>query len=332
MIMEHINIGNVKIEKTLALAPMASVADRPFRHLCMEYGASYCVTEMVSSKGLCYSDNKTAELCTITEKERPCGIQLFGSEPDFMAKSVKLILPYDPDIIDINMGCPVPKVVNNGSGSALLKNIPLAVDIVKAVKSQTDKPVTVKMRIGWDDNTVNALEFANAIEKAGADAIAVHGRTRMQYYSGSANWDIIKQVKENSSVPIIGNGDVTDLESCLKMYEHTHCDLVMVGRGAYGNPFLFEEVKSHFEGKPYTPPTLEQRMETMLYHIRLILENSKCEEFGIKTARKHSAWYMTGLYGSAKFRSRCYSLSSYDDAVQLAKDFIELQKTHICEI
>lgn len=326
--MNYLNIGKVKMEKTLALAPMAGVADEPFRHLCMEYGASYCVSEMVSSKGLCYSDNKTAELCNIKNTDRPCAIQLFGCEPDFMAKSVKLILPYNPDIIDINMGCPVPKIVNNGSGSALLKNIPLAMDIVKAVKSETDKPITVKMRIGWDDTSINALEFANAIEKSGADAITVHGRTRMQFYSGNANWDIIKQIKQNSSIPIIGNGDITTLQDCLKMYDYTNCDLAMVGRGAYGNPFLFSEVKSYFNGKPYTPPTIEERMDTMLYHISLILQNSKSEELGIKTARKHSTWYMTGLYGSAKFRSRCYSISSYNDAVQLAKDFIELQKNH----
>lgn len=323
--MQYINIGNIKIKKTLALSPMAGVTDKPFRHLCMENGASYCVTEMVSSKGLCYSDHKTEELCNITEVERPCAIQIFGSEPDFMAKSIKLILPYNPDIIDINMGCPVPKIVNNNSGSALMKNIPLAMDIVKAVKSQTDKPVTVKMRIGWDDNSINAIEFANAIEKAGADAITIHGRTRMQFYSGRANWDIIKQVKENSSIPIIGNGDISTLNDCIKMYDYTNCDLAMVGRGAYGNPFLFKEVNSYFENKPYNPPTIQERMDTMLYHIRLILENSKSEEFGMKVARKHSAWYMSGLYGSAKFRSRCYSLNTYQEAVQLANDFVQLQ-------
>lgn len=326
--MDYINIGNVKIKKTLALSPMAGVTDKPFRHLCMEKGACYCVTEMVSSKGLCYSDHKTKELCTISNVERPCAIQIFGSEPDFMAKSIKLILPFNPDIIDINMGCPVPKIVNNNSGSALMKNIPLATDIVKSVKSETDKPITVKMRIGWDDNSINAIEFANAIEKAGADAITVHGRTRMQFYSGKANWDIIKQIKENSSIPIIGNGDINTLEDCLKMYEHTNCDLAMVGRGAYGNPFLFDEVNSYFAGKSYTAPTIEERMNTMLYHIKLILQDSKCEEFGIKVARKHSAWYLNGLYGSAKFRSRCYSLNSYQEAEQLAKDFIELQKCH----
>lgn len=323
--MNYIYIGNVRVKQTLALAPMAGVADRPFRQLCTEHGASYCTTEMVSSKGLCYSDTKTAELCTIGDNERPCAIQLFGCEPDYMAKAVRLVLPYNPDVIDINMGCPVPKIVNNGSGSSLLKDIPLAMDLVRAVKSETDKPVTVKMRIGWDDDSINAVPFANAMEKAGADAIAVHGRTRMQYYSGKANWDTIKQVKENSSVPIIGNGDINTLQDCLDMYEYTHCDLAMVGRGAYGNPFLFDEVNAYFEGKPYVPPTLEQRMDTMLYHIRLILATSKSEELGMKVARKHSAWYMTGLYGSAKFRSRCYSLSTYQDAVTLAEDFIKLQ-------
>lgn len=321
-------MGDVRIEKTVALSPMAGVTDGPFRRLCMERGASYCVTEMVSSKGLCYSDRKAEELCTISEVERPCAIQVFGSDPDSMAKSIKSILPYDPDVIDVNMGCPVPKVVKDGSGSALMKNIPLAMDVVKAVKSQTDKPITVKMRIGWDDNSINAIEFANAMERSGADAITVHGRTRMQYYSGRANWDIIKQVKENSSIPIIGNGDINTLEDCLRMYELTNCDLTMVGRGAYGNPFLFDEIHSYFERKPYTPPTVQERMDTMLYHIRLILENSKSEEFGIKVARKHSAWYMNGLYGSAKFRARCYSLNSYQEAVQLANDFIRLQEYH----
>ncbi len=329
--MDYINIGKVKIAKTLALAPMAGVADRPFRRLCMEYGASYCVSEMVSSKGLCYSDRKTEALCTITSLERPCAIQLFGCEPEYMAKAVKLILPYSPDIIDINMGCPVPKVANNGSGSALMKDIPLAMDIVKAVKSETDLPVTIKMRIGWNENSINALEFANAMEKAGVDAIAVHGRTREQYYSGKANWEVIKQVKQNSSIPIIGNGDVFTLQDCLSMYSTINCDLVMVGRGAYGNPFLFKEVRCYFNGEQYTPPTIQERMDVMLYHIRLILQNSVSEEVGIKLARKHSAWYMTGLYGSAKFRSRCYSLSSYQDAVTLAKDFVALQKEHFGE-
>lgn len=325
--MEHTNFGNVKVDKTLALAPMAGVADRPFRHLCMEYGASYCVSEMVSAKGLCYSDAKTEELCTIGEGERPCAIQLFGCEPEYMARAVRLVMPYDPDVVDINMGCPMPKIVNNGSGSALLRNAPLAADVVRAVKSETDRPVTVKMRIGWDDSS-NAVEFANAVERAGADAITVHGRTRAQCYTGDADWDTIREIKRHSSVPIVGNGDVTTLEDCLRMYEYTRCDLVMVGRGAYGNPFLFEEVKSHFEGKPYTPPTLERRMEAMLHHIRLILEVSRSEELGMRTARKHAAWYLTGLYGSARFRSRCYSLNSYEDAVRLVEDFVELQRSH----
>lgn len=322
-----VNIGNVAVRKTAVLAPMAGVADRAYRLMCKKYGASYLVSEMVSAKGICYSDRKTAELCTVTDEERPMAVQLFGSEPDFMAEAVKIVLQYNPDTIDINMGCPVPKVVNTGAGSALMKDIVLASAITEsAVKSAGNVPVTVKIRSGWDAGHINAVEMAKALENSGASAVAVHGRTRDQFYSGNADWDIIRKVKNAVKIPVIGNGDVTDLESCLAMYESTGCDLVMIGRGSYGNPFIFEEINAHFSGKEYTPPDVSEKMRVMLEHIRLIISMSeKSEEFAMHEARKHASWYMNGYYGSAKFRGRCYQLSSYAEAESLAEEFISLQ-------
>ncbi|MBQ7046657.1 MAG: tRNA dihydrouridine synthase DusB [Oscillospiraceae bacterium] len=326
--MEYINIGNVKIKKTAALAPMASVADRAYRTLCREYGACYTVSELISAKGLCYNDTKTAELCTITEKERPMALQLFGGEPEFIEKAVEICMGYNPDILDLNMGCPVPKVVNNNSGSALMKDIDLAASLVEAAKRASGVPVTVKFRKGWNRESVNAVEFAKAMEQAGADALAIHGRTRDQMYSGEADWDIIKAVKESVKIPVIGNGDVTCLDDCLDMYARTGCDLVMIGRASYGNPFVFREIESYYNNEEYTPPTIEERMEVMLYHIRLILSQKEdgSEERAMKEARKHASWYMKGLYGAAAFRAKCYSLETYDDALRLAEEFLAVQK------
>ena len=322
-------VGNKAVPRTAALAPMAGVADRAYRLMCKKYGAAYVVSEMVSAKGICYSDRKTAELCTVTDEERPMAVQLFGSEPDFMAEAVKIVLEYRPDVIDINMGCPVPKVVGTGAGSALMKDVKLAADITEAaVKAAGDTPVTVKIRSGWSSDSINAPEMAKALEASGAAAIAVHGRTRDMFYSGESDSSVIRAVKEAVKVPVIGNGDITDADSCVKMYEETGCDLVMIGRGSYGNTFIFREIEAKLRGEDYQPPALEEKMDVMLEHIRLILEISeKCEELAMHEARKHAAWYMNGYYGSAKFRGRCYQLSSYAEAEALAEEFIGLQRS-----
>ena len=315
--------GDIKITEKVALAPMAGVADRAFRELCRGYGAAYTVCEMASAKGISLGDKKSAELLSIYEPERPAGSQIFGNSPETMAKAAEKALEYSPDFIDINMGCPAPKVASSGGGALLMKNPVLAAEIVKAVAEVSTVPVTVKMRSGWDDSNINAVELAKRCEQAGAAAITVHGRTKVQMYAPPVNIDIIRQVKQAVSVPVIGNGDITDGKSAAKMLEETGCDMVMVGRGALGRPWVFQEINAYLNNEIILPePPVTQKMHIMLKHIEKICEY-KGERVGIREARKHAAWYTKGLHGAANYRARIGLISSIEELQQIALELIE---------
>lgn len=317
------NIKNVEFNSIAFLAPMAGMADMAFRELCADYGAGYTVTEMVSSKGLTMGDKKSAMLLTLGEREGKAGAQIFGDNPEIMAEAAVKCLEFKPDIIDINMGCPAPKVAMNGGGASLMKNPRLAGEIVKAVSQAVDIPVTAKIRKGWDDNSVNAVELAEILEKNGAAAIAVHGRTRVQMYSGEVDYDIIRRVKEAVDIPVIGNGDITDVQSAAIMLEKTGCDAIMIGRGALGNPWIFQQINAYLnECRVIPEPSLTEKMTVMLAHIKKIIEY-KGEYTGIREARHHAGYYTKGLRGGAKFRAEMGSLESFEQLEEITYRIIK---------
>ena len=315
--MKHLKIGNVELENRYILGPMAGVTDLPFRLLCREQGAGLLCMEMVSAKAILYNNRNTKALLEIHPDEKPVSLQLFGSDPEIMSEMAKRIEERPFDILDINMGCPVPKVVKNGEGSALMKNPKLVYEIVSSMVKAIEKPVTVKIRKGFDDDHVNAVEIAKIIEEAGGAAVAVHGRTREQYYSGKADWDIIRQVKEAVSIPVIGNGDVMSPEKADELVRYTGCDGVMIARGAQGNPWIFSQMCAWEETGEVPPrPDKDKVREMMLKHARLQLQY-KGDYVGIREMRKHVAWYTKGIPNAARLRERINQVESYEELENL---------------
>lgn len=314
-------IKDLELKNNVLLAPMAGVTDKAFRMITKPFGPGLMYTEMVSGKGLFYNSKKTADLLETEEDEKPVATQLFGHEPDVLASIAEKALEYGAQLIDINMGCPAPKITGSGDGSALSKTPQLAGEIVAAVVAAVDVPVTVKIRKGWDDSLVNAVEMAQIAEKNGASAVTIHGRTRQQFYSGTADLDIIKAVKQSVSIPVIGNGDIIDEDSAKHILEYTGCDGIMIGRGAQGNPWIFERILHYLEtGEKLPPPTPEERAAKMREHLHLLIKY-KGEYRGIQEARKHMAWYIKGCPGGAKLREAIMHASTQDEMLKII-DFI----------
>ena len=318
---KSLKIGNIELDNPFLLAPLAGITDAPTRRICREMGAALVYSEMVSGKGLYYGDRKTDQLLFLYEEEKPVAYQVFGSEPEIMAFTARALEERENAILDINMGCPVPKIVKNGEGSALLKRLDLVYDLISAMVSNTSKPVTAKIRIGFDKSCINAVETAKAIEEAGAAAVAVHGRTREQYYSGKADWTQIRAVKNAVSIPVIGNGDVVDGDSAMAMMEETGGDFVMIGRGALGNPWIFRDVLAAWKGEPQPElPNLVEKKEMMLRHFHDMIE-LKGEYAAVREMRKFVGWYLKGIPGSAALRGK---INLIDDARELTTAIGEL--------
>lgn len=311
-------IKDIEFENNIFLAPMAGIADRAFRELCINFGAGYTVTEMVSSKGLTMGDKKSSELLTLGEIENPAGAQIFGDDPQIMAEAAVKCLDFHPQIIDINMGCPAPKIAMNGGGASLMKSPKLAGEIVKAVSEAVPVPVTVKIRKGWDDESVTAVELAQIAQQNGASAITVHGRTRMQMYSGKVDYDIIAKVKKAVSIPVIGNGDITDEQSATIMFEKTNCDAIMIGRGALGNPWIFRKINAYLSECRVLPEVgINEKMVVMLKHIQKIIEY-KGEYTAMREARHHAAYYTKGIRGGAALRKEISTFEHFEQLEELA--------------
>lgn len=315
-------IGNIEIKNNIFLAPMAGITDIVFRTICKEQGCGLVYSEMVSAKGIMYESENTKKLLEINEYERPVAVQLFGSEADILAEMVLKIEEYPIDIIDINMGCPAPKIVKNSEGSALMRNPKLIGEIISKISKSTKKPITIKIRKGFDNDNINAVEIAKIAEQNGACAIAIHGRTRQQYYSGTADWDIITSVKNSIKIPVIGNGDITSPEKAKEMIDKTNCDAVMIGRAAQGNPWIFKRTIHYINTGELLPlPSTEEKIETALNHLKMLIEY-KNEYIGIREMRKHIGWYTKGLPNSSETRVLINKAESKDEIIELLYKFI----------
>ena len=317
-------IGSVKLPSKALLAPMAGVTDRAYRELCMSMGAGFCVSEMVSSKALSFGSKKSEELMDISSQERPCGIQIFGDDPSCMAEAAEAAMRHNPDIIDINMGCPAPKISGNGSGSALMKDPELCGRITDAVVKAVSVPVTVKIRKGWDDDMINAPEVAIICEQAGASAITVHGRTRKQFYKPPVDYDIIRQVKQSVSIPVIANGDVDSAQKAKQVLDYTGCDFVMIGRASLGNPWIFTQINTYLDnpGAVLYFPTIEEKLNTMVAQVAKMVEY-KGEYIALRQARKLAAGYFKGIRGAASLRNDAGKIETLDDLIRLKNKVLQ---------
>ncbi|CAK7038410.1 MAG: tRNA-dihydrouridine synthase B [Peptostreptococcus russellii] len=304
-----------EVENEVFLAPMAGVTDLPFRLICKEHGCGLLYTEMINAKALCYDDEKTKKMLNILEEEMPIAIQIFGSEPEYMGKASEILNKYPNAILDINMGCPAPKVVKNGDGSALMRNPELAKRVISSVVEASQKPVTLKIRKGWDDENLNAMQIAKIGQECGISALTIHGRTREQYYSGKADWEIIKELKSELSIPVIGNGDVTSIEDAIKMKEDTKCDAIMIGRGAQGNPWIFERISHYLKTGEILPvPSKEEKLDVAIKHMGLSVKEHS-EFVAVREMRKHIGWYLKGMKNSARFRDEINKMENVDEVI-----------------
>lgn len=315
MYLKKLKIGNVELRNNILLAPMAGITDLPFRLICEKYGAGLCYTEMISSKGLYYDDSKTKLLLNLKGEQRPVAAQIFGSDVEALKYAANYVSDF-VDIVDINMGCPAPKIVKNGDGSKLLLNLELVEQIATEVVKASKVPVTAKIRKGWDANHVVAVETAQILEKSGIAAIAIHGRTREEYYSGNADWDIIKAVKQAVSIPVIGNGDIKCKEDALKMFEQTNVDGIMIGRAAIGNPWIFEEIINYLQGREQREVSTKEKLDIMIEHINLAVEE-KGEGIAVKEMRKHLAYYVKGMQDASKLREQINKIGTKEELIKL---------------
>lgn len=322
-------IGNVQLDNEVFLSPMAGVTDLPFRLICKEKGCGMLYTEMINAKALCYDDENTKKMLKIEDEEHPIAVQIFGSEPEFMGKAAKILNEYSNEILDINMGCPAPKVIKNGDGSALMRNPKLAAEVLTSVVKNSNKPVTLKIRKGWDDNSINAVEIAKIAEECGISALAIHGRTREQFYSGKADWDIIAEIKQAINIPVIGNGDVFEVQDAVNMLEKTKCDAIMIGRGAQGNPWIFKRINHYMKtGEILPEPTLEEKITTAIKHMNLAVSEHG-EYVAVREMRKHIGWYLKGLKNSARYRDQINKITDYKKVIAMLEEYMEHSLTQL---